>query len=231
MVEVVRWVSALGRGDRAHIAHQYQIQYLVAYIRRASATHRRSWIESLTEPWAFAAAHVRRCAAMASMSFGRVLVGMCAIAVAAGGAAYDLATDREHWPFSPYAMFSTVAREPSVDALRVFGVTLGPEAREIPLLDPDLIRPFDQRRLSTAFERTYHNPARRPQVAPMLGDVLTRYERSRAAGKHDGPPLQAVRLYDMHWTLGPAAANVSTPDRRRLLSEVRRSSSSADGDQ
>ena len=231
LVEAWRWMRALSRGDRAHLAHHHQMQYLVAYIKRMAATERRSGIGALTEPFAFVVSHLRRRAARASMSLGRLLAAVAVIAGTTAGSLYDLATDREHWPFSPYPMFATVERRPTLEALRIFGVTRGPEPREIPLLDHKLIQPFDQARLTTAFARSYNNPARRPQVDPMLRDVLARYERLRSAGEHDGPPLQAVRLYDVHWTVDPAAANVSTPDHRQLLSEVRYPTTSDDAHQ
>ena len=81
---------------------------------------------------------------------------------------------------------------------------------EIALLDSDLIAPFDQCRLSTALARTYNNPARRALTNLMLADVLRRYENARRAGKHDGPPLAAVRLYRMQWHLDPGARNVDS---------------------
>jgi hypothetical protein len=60
-------------------------------------------------------------------------------------------------------------------------------------------------------------------VAPLLRDMLERYERLRSAGAHDGPPLRAVRLYEVEWTLDPHAANLQSPDRKQLLAEVQRS--------
>ena len=218
--EVRRWLGALVRFDHTHSAHLHQVQYLVTYIRRMAATERRSLLQTVVEPFRFVHAHLCKWAAGVSMSMGRLAVAGAVIAGTAGGSIYDIATDREHWPFSPYAMFSNVEREPTLDALRLFGVTRE-QAREIPLLDGRLIQPFDQRRLTTAFERTYNNPARRGLTDSMLRDVLAHYERLRSAGEHDGPPLQAVRLYDVRWKLDPNAANVSTPDHRRLLGEVR----------
>ena len=220
--EALRMLWALLRFDRAHTAHRHQVHYLVTYIERMAAADHRSIVQCLLEPFAFVNAHLHKCADAASMSGGRFAVALALIAGTAGGSLYDIATDREHWPFSPYAMFSNVEREPTLDALRLYGVTREPAAREIPLLDSRLIQPFDQCRLSTALARTYHNPARRPLIAAMLLDALERYERLRSGGEHDGPPLEAVRLYDVRWTLDPNATNVTAPDRRQLLAEVRR---------
>ena len=118
-------------------------------------------------------------------------------------------------------MFSTVEREPTLESMRLFGVTRELPAREIPLLDGKLIQPFDQCRLSTAFARTYRNQTRSTLIAPMLRDTLDRYERLRSAGEHNGPPLRAVRLYELRWNLEQNGGNVTEPDRRQLLAEVR----------
>jgi len=54
-----------------------------------------------------------------------------------------------------------------------------------------------------------------------LPDLLTRYETLRQTGNHDGPPIVALRLYELEWTIDPHAANVDRPDVRRFLAEVR----------
>ena len=90
-----------------------------------------------------------------------------------------------------------------------------------------LIHPFDQCRLTSALSRAYTDPLRRPMVHEQLRDVLERYEMRRAAGDHEGPPLEEVRLYEMRWTIGADAGNVATPDSRRLIDTVKRSPSNA----
>jgi hypothetical protein len=52
-------------------------------------------------------------------------------------------------------------------------------------------------------------------------DVYDRYERRREAGDHDGPPLQAVRVYQLHWVLQPGARNAMHPNARELVYEYR----------
>jgi hypothetical protein len=47
-----------------------------------------------------------------------------------------------------------------------------------------------------------------------------RYERLRG-DTHDGPPIVALRLYELEWTIDRDAANVDSPDRRRFIAEVR----------
>jgi glycosyltransferase involved in cell wall biosynthesis len=216
------WFGALLRFDRARAEHhRHRVEYLTTYIRRMASGDRRSPLQWMIEPVAFARAHLRRRTRVGSMSASRLAVAAAVIAGTAAGSLYDIGTDQEHWPFSQYPMFSAVERDAILESPRVFGVTLGPDGTEIPLLDGNLIRPFDQCRLSTAFARTYNNPARRALVASMLRDALERYERLRAAGEHQGPPLAAVRLYAVTWTLDPRARNVTDPDQKRLLAEVR----------
>ena len=201
------------------IYHRHNMRYLGAYIRRTARTeHSKRWLP--IDLMRFAARYVRKRADVAGMSATRLMVACAAISTVVGGSIHDIATDREHWPFSPYPMFSTVEREPRLERLRVVGVTREGLPREIPLLDRPLIEPFDQCRLSTAFARTYNNPARRHLTEEMLRDLLERYERRRDAGEHQGPPLSSVRLYRMQWALDPNAANVNEPDRRERLSEV-----------
>jgi hypothetical protein len=143
------------------------------------------------------------------------------MAVLIGGSLYDILTNREHWPLSPYPMFSTVDLQPAIESIRLFGVTQEHVPREILLLDDELIKPFDQRRLTTALEGTYNNPARRPLTETLLRDVLLRYEARRVNREHSGPPLQAVRAYQLTWALDSQARNADSPDVKRLLAEVR----------
>ena len=222
IAEALTWFTTLVRFDRSHPAHRHQLQYLANYIRRAATAEPRSIRQWVTEPSAFVAAHLRRRANAVAMSPRRLMLSVALVFATAFGSLYDLAADREHWPFSPYAMFSYVERQPTLRVLRLFGVTGDGSLAEFPLLDGRFIQPFDQCRLATALAGTYYNPARRPLITPMLRDVLNRYEQLRLAGHHDGPPLQAVRLYELEWTLDPHAANLSSPDRRHQLAEVQR---------
>jgi hypothetical protein len=214
-----RWAATVLRFDRADAAaHEHRVRYFVAYIcesARAHAEDRRTG-----NALAFIWAHVARWAAALAIRPSRIVLVHLLIAVLAGGSAYDIVTGREHWPFSPYPMFSKVERAPTLDVLRLFGVSDEPSPREIPLLDQDAIAPFDQARLATALARTVSDPIRRPLITDMLRNCLARYERLRTTGRQNGPPLRAVRLYALHWTLDSGAANAALPDRRELIAQV-----------
>jgi glycosyltransferase involved in cell wall biosynthesis len=153
-----RWTVAVLRLDRADAAaHEHRVRYFVAYIRETARAHAEDGRTGNT--LAFAWAHLARCVAIPTMRPGRIVLVQLLIAVLVGGSAYDIITGREHWPFSPYPMFSTVERAPTLDVLRLFGVSDEPSPREIPLLDQDAIAPFDQARLATALARTVSDPA------------------------------------------------------------------------
>jgi hypothetical protein len=142
-----------------------------------------------------------------------VIVGLLA------GSAYDIVTDQEHWPFSQYPMFSGVWRSPTFTWLRLFGVTA--DGREFPLDENRYVAPFDQSRLPKALKRIIEERRRPADVKIALADCLARYEVLRQEARHDGPPLAALRLYELEWTIDPAGANLDHPDRRSFIAEVR----------
>ena len=135
------------------------------------------------------------------------------------GSAYDIATDQEHWPLSQYPMFSGTWRSPTFEWLRLFGVTA--DGREFPLASNRYIAPFDQSRLPKALKRMLDEPDGQARVKTAVGDCLARYDALREQHVHDGPPLVAMRLYELEWTIDPEAANVDHPDRRRFITEVK----------
>ncbi len=158
----------------------------------------------------------------------RLLLVHLGLFVILAGSLFDIATGREHWPFSPYPMFSSIEREPVEEKVRLYGVPLGESNgggattdEEFPLLDEAAIQPFDEARLASGL-RKLQRRGDDPALRAAMSDVLARYETLRLAGQQDGPPLQAVRLYELSWTLDPLARNVDTPDARVLLLEVKR---------
>ena len=135
------------------------------------------------------------------------------------GSLYDIVRNEEHWPFSQYPMFNGVWRSPTFTWLRLFGVT--DSGDEFPLDSNKYIAPFDQSRLPKALRQVVRNPERAPRLHEALSGMLRRYDELAREGHHQGPPLAALRLYELEWTIHPQAANVDRPDRRQLISEVR----------
>jgi len=136
------------------------------------------------------------------------------------GSMYDIVRDTDHWPFSNYPMYSELQLSPTLTVLRLFGVTDDASPGEFALLDERVIQPFDQARLTAALSGRAYAPERREQLTPALRHIMARYEQMRRAGRHSSPPLRAVRLYRLFWTLDPLALNVDRPDRKQLLFEV-----------
>jgi len=142
-----------------------------------------------------------------------ILIGFIA------GSAYDIVTDQEHWPFSQYPMFSEAWASSSFAWLRVFGVTA--DGHEFPLDANRYVQPFDQSRLPKALRQIRDRRDGTAAIDRALRDVMTRYEVLRREGAHEGPPVAAMRLYELEWTIDPNAANVDRPDRKTFISEVR----------
>jgi hypothetical protein len=134
-----------------------------------------------------------------------------------GGSLFSWITDAEHWPFSPYPMFSWIS--PRTDfrftTLRLYGVTQEQPLSEFPLDRNEYLEPFDNSRLPNALDIAL----RKDRLTPLLKDCLERYEALRVAQIHQGPAIRALRLYRVTWNLNAQASNVSTPGSRQLLGE------------
>jgi hypothetical protein len=148
----------------------------------------------------------------------RALINIVLVALIAGSA-YDVVTDQEHWPFSQYPMFSGTWRSPGFTWLRLFGVTA--DGREFALDGNRYIAPFDQSRLPKALRRMMEERDGAERIRTALPDLLSRYEQLRG-DTHDGPPIVALRLYELQWTILPDAGNVDHPDVRRIIAETAR---------
>jgi len=148
----------------------------------------------------------------------RVLINGFVISVICASL-FDIVTDQEHWPFSQYPMFSGVWKSQTFTWLCVFGVTY--DGREFRLDANRYVEPFDQSRLPKALKRMTEMPDGEARLRSALPDLMARYEALRRGAAHEGPPLIAMRLYELEWTIDRQASNVNTPDRRRLIAEVR----------
>src|SRR3954466_14849528 len=95
------------------------------------------------------------------MTGARRCVVYAALAVICAGSLVDLATDSEHWPFSPYSMYSDVKREPyELRQLRLFGVPV--RGDEFALQEVEYIQPFDPVRLRLILSELRVDLRRRP---------------------------------------------------------------------
>jgi hypothetical protein len=167
--------------------------------------------------WAPARPHQGDPASKPVMSRRRLLLAYALGAVILGGSCFDLLNDTEHWPFSQYPMFSeTRTGNPPFEELRLFGVTQREPLSEFPLDRNEYLEPFDNSRMPDALD--YANQTHHLKVA--LENCLQRYDDLRASGIHQGPTLQALRLYRLTWTLNAQADNLNSPDRKELVAEV-----------
>jgi hypothetical protein len=139
------------------------------------------------------------------------------------GSFFDIITQQEHWPFSPYSMFSTVRRDYSLTRLKLFGLTEFDPVREVPLTESQYIQPLGDIHIQIALsmKRKPDNVSYGQYLEEALRHILTRYEVLRIAGNHDGPQLHSIRLYRYEWTLDPRIHGVEQPDVRELILEVR----------
>jgi hypothetical protein len=195
----------LTRWNRLANTVSFSLVVLVAYILCAAAGLARSDALAESVPMNEVA-----------MSKPRLLVIYALGAVIFGGAISDLARDKEHWPFAPYAMFSEISASKTYSMLRLYGVVQRSPLVEIQLDDNGYLRPFDNSRLADALEHA----RRENKLDDGVTDCLKRYEALRRAGRHNGPPVVAMRLYRVTWSFDPSASNVERPDRRELLAEV-----------
>jgi hypothetical protein len=155
-------------------------------------------------------------AAKSGISKPRLLLVYALGAIIFGGTLSDMLSDTEHWPFSPYPMYSTMDVSETYSFLRLYGVLQRSPLVEVPLDDNIYLQPFDNSRLPPALERA----AMENRLDEAMADCLARYESARQAGRHGGPRLVGVRLYRLTWTLQPSASNVDQPDRKELLGDV-----------
>lgn len=136
------------------------------------------------------------------------------------GSLFDIVTKREHWPFSPYRMFSSVRRDFATSKLRLLGVTESDPSQEISLLEPQYIQPLRSLHLTTSLRKNPRDIVPEQYYTEALHHVLERYEKLRIAGKHNGSKLRGIRLYKYHWKLDHLALNAARPDRRELILEI-----------
>ena len=135
------------------------------------------------------------------------------------GAGYDMYTRREHWPFSTYPMFGRIRREAEVLHHALLAIP-GDGSAAFPLYKSSQIHPFHWYRHRRAFKTMLQEPGGEEAARRGLADCLRRYERARLEGRHDGPPLRAIRLYRVQWMLDPDAPDLVGHEERTFVAEA-----------
>jgi hypothetical protein len=151
------------------------------------------------------------------ITWQRILFIHGIIAFIVCGSIFDIVTDREHWPFSQYPMYSGIERR-HFKRTRLFGVT---QEGEISIAPNRCFGPFDEPRLVTAFRRMKKRPNNHQLSNKAIRSCLDRYEALRFSGIHNGPPLQGLRFYEIGLDLDVWARNKHQPYSRKLLYEVK----------
>lgn len=126
---------------------------------------------------------------------------------------------KELWPFSAFPMYSNRAGW-NTRLHRVFGVLREDPTREISLIEDEYLYPIKKFRFYLALRRMERDRDRDRVLGAALRDTLERYEANRRAGRHHGPALRGVRLYELKYRLDSHAADRDQPDSRRLIFEV-----------
>lgn len=132
-----------------------------------------------------------------------------------GGHLVEVATQREHWPFSPYQMWSLANTSWEMKDQRLYGVTDEPAPREVLLEKPAYFAPLPSRfmrlhMLRGIKEAGQGKPA---HLENITRDYLKRYDERRTAGLHNGPPLKGLRLYEFSWQTDKDASNAASPKK------------------
>ncbi|MDB5295794.1 MAG: hypothetical protein JWO31_1777, partial [Phycisphaerales bacterium] len=169
------------------------------------------------------------------------------LAVLVGGHLVEVATQREHWPFSPYQMWSVPSRSWDVSREMLRGVTDEPTPREVPLVPSQHFYPVQYQTVVVQLQHAARSvgemrkaeveaaelaaagkpadaakrkaDAKRAEADRIVGGLLKLYEARRATGGHAGPPLRAIRLYQVTWTMDKtaSAASRANPTKTALL--------------
>ncbi len=151
------------------------------------------------------------------MSRPRLLTVNLLLLVILAGSLTDIALGREHWPFSPYPMYSRLELARETSKVMLFAVPENAEKAPFPLQTWEMIQPFERTRLNTAMARLARSPQAEEALRAAARDVWRRYLEGRRAR----PELREVRVYQVHWPLLPDASNVRNFAVKRLLLTLR----------
>lgn len=139
------------------------------------------------------------------------------LGVLVAGQAYAMITRSEPWPFSSYPMYHQ-GQGRQVTTVQVEGV-LEDGTRQLLAIQPQLA-PFAAARLRAYLRRLgkgARGEARRVQAARAL---LSLYESHRSSGRHSGPPLRELEVFEATWRIVPFATNRERPKSRRLVAST-----------
>ena len=114
---------------------------------------------------------------------------------------FEVVTGREHWPFSPYPMFSEVEEPREALRYRAWGDALDPAVGTVELARSAWIAPFHHVRLGSAIKHLARQERPEAALHRAARELLVRYEQRRRAGEHQGPALRSLRLVELRFAL------------------------------
>jgi hypothetical protein len=159
----------------------------------------------------------------APMRRSRIWIVYALFAVIVGGHLVEVATQREHWPFSPYQMWSKPSVGWDVKREMLRGVTDEPTPREVSIT-PQQLYPIPYQMVVVNMQQANRavKEGNTKQADTIIRGLLEHYNNRRAAGKHDGPPLKELRLYQITWKMDTDAseASLQNPTETKLLFPV-----------
>jgi hypothetical protein len=141
------------------------------------------------------------------------------------GHAIDIASLREHWPFSYYPMYARVEKKRRVTLLSAYALMRAPGYRAlVRLTDAKYVPPLNEGRLRVILMAAYRRGERPEDIAAarqVLADYMRTYESRRIAGLHDGPPMREIWLYRLTWRLRPDGTARTKPSIEEPLLVVK----------
>lgn len=135
-----------------------------------------------------------------------------------GGQAYAIATRDEFWPLSSYSMYANSPGS-SVSAIQVDGILA--DGTRYPVSVRRELAPFDQLRIRGLVRRVGKGKRSAERRAKATRALLDLYEKHRLSGRHAGPKLEQMEVFESTWRIVPFAANIDHPKTRRLIASTR----------
>jgi hypothetical protein len=147
----------------------------------------------------------------------RLVAAHTLIATIGLGSLACIVTGRDVWPFLSYPMYADLV-EGRREQFWLYGES---DAGEAPLHGYRYWQPADEQRLGTGLRQLADRPEGGALVSEALARLAARYEDARRAGRHDGPELDALRVYAVRWDVRSGQSTARAPDERVLIGEVR----------
>lgn len=135
----------------------------------------------------------------------------------------EVVTQREHWPFSPYPMWSRPSLGWEINREMLRGVTDEPTPREV-ALQPGQLYPIPYQMVVVNMQNARqaakgNKPGDAERAGRIIKGLLQHYNNRVAAGQNAGPKLKDLRLYVVTWKMDTDASPASkqNPVRTELV--------------